>query len=52
MATSTAHTADECPHPTWCLAHTPCTCAYAATQPHTAAGGRYRTDHDQDDDDG
>jgi hypothetical protein len=34
------HTADACSHD-WCLAHRPCSCAFAAIMPHRAAGCRY-----------
>lgn len=46
--TAADHAAEACPHPTWCQAHTPCRCPYAATAPHPRAGCRYATDDDQE----
>jgi hypothetical protein len=37
---TTDHTAAECSYP-WCVAHRPCRCPYAASQPHLAVGCRY-----------
>jgi hypothetical protein len=49
MTDTADHTPDHCDY-TWCQAHQPCDCPYAATMPHTRAGCRYRRDDDQEDD--